>query len=69
MFGLAGVQPWADVGIGPGEYHQGLGAGFQVAPLWIGPGHVAVEAAVRPLLGVQQQRQMAGLQTVFTVGD
>ncbi len=66
--GLARVVAGADVGRGTGEDHQHLGAGGQVAPLPVGPGEVAEQRALFSRFGIEQQRQMAGLQALLALG-
>ncbi|MNG18365.1 hypothetical protein D3C84_1024260 [compost metagenome] len=65
---LARVIAGADVGRRAGKDHQRFGAGGQVAPLRVGPGEVAVQGALFARVGVEQQRQMAGLQARFAPG-
>ncbi|MNP10022.1 hypothetical protein D3C76_1021550 [compost metagenome] len=64
VLGLCRVPGGTDIGVRAGEDHQRFGAFGQVAPVRIGAGEVPVEGAELALAGLQQQRQVAGQQTL-----
>ncbi|MOA38050.1 hypothetical protein D3C78_1596980 [compost metagenome] len=69
VLNLAWIIASADISVGSGKYHQGLGAVGQFLPLAVGTGKVSIERAIAALATIQQQRQVTGLQTLFAVGD
>ena len=68
VLGLGRVKRRADIAFGTGKDHQGFAAILQLAPLRISLGEVPVERAIRAFVGVEQQRQVAGLQALFAQG-
>ena len=68
VLGFRWVKRRADVGVCAGKDHQRIAAILQVVPLGIGFGQVPVECAVGAFVGVDQQRQVAGLQALLTKG-
>lgn len=61
---LAGVPIGRDVALGTAKHHQNGVAIGHLLPKGVGPRNVGDECALRALIGLQQQRQVMGLQPV-----
>ena len=69
VFGFAGIERWADIGLLSRKNNQCLRPFSQLLTLRIGAGQMSVKRSVLTFLCFEQQGHMAGHQTLGTLSD